>query len=404
MAVVIGKIHLIISMFQKITKIYNYQFSVDSNGLFFISISATCKRKNFLRLEIDGLALKGILPKSRNEYFNIPPAWNGNVLKGTSETIIFIIKLAKGNHNLKFVVKDEAELLFEPKIVLLEKSGLINLLQDVQSEEKDQAPWITVVLVNLPLAILDISVSCQRKFLDSDDVKLIIDGQIKKNDKVFWHGKNWFWRGYELKGKTQTNRFYLNLPVGIHYLELWADRTPTLKSFDILIVKDKDIEKPTKRIPSVSDPEWTGDFLDDPEEIILARLIFGEANNQPREAKEWVGWSVINRIKAKSWWPKTIHGVILQAGQYDPFKQTDSNFLKIINPLGYKNVGELDKKHWYECCEIAQNIILGRLNNPTEATHFHGIGVTKEWFEKNNVPKGKFIKKIGGTYFYWSPN
>ncbi len=31
-------------------------------------------------------------------------------------------------------------------------------------------------------------------------------------------------------------------------------------------------------------------------------------------------------------------------------------------------------------------------------------GITREWFEKNVVPDGKFLKKIGDTYFYWSPN
>jgi len=34
----------------------------------------------------------------------------------------------------------------------------------------------------------------------------------------------------------------------------------------------------------------------------------------------------------------------------------------------------------------------------------NGKGVTRKWFEKNVVPNGKFLKKIGDTYFYWSPN
>jgi hypothetical protein len=45
-----------------------------------------------------------------------------------------------------------------------------------------------------------------------------------------------------------------------------------------------------------------------------------------------------------------------------------------------------------------------KAENPTEATHFYGVGQNRESFEKNVVPDGKFIKKIGDTYFYWSPN
>lgn len=393
-------------MNKKINTDYVYSFSVEADGLYSIFVTVTCKRKNFLRVELDGLALKGILPKNRNKFFNIPSAWNGNELKGTSETIVFIIKLSRGNHNLKFIPKGEAELLSEPRIVPLKESGLVTLFKDVQSEEKDQAPWITVVLINLPLSILDISINCQKKFLDSDDVKIIIDVQIQKNDKVFWHGKNWFWRGYQLKGKTQTNRFEPNLPAGNHYVELWADRTPTLKSLDILLTGKAKEEKEAKRIPTVDNPEWTGNLLDDTEEIILARLIFGEANSQSLETKEWVGWSVINRTKAKSWWPNNIHGVILQTGQYDAMKQADTNFLKIINPLSFKGAGESDKKSWFECYKIAESIVASKIKNTTTATHFHSfkdkVDIVK--FEKNIVPKGKFIRKIDDMYFYWSPN
>ena len=389
-------------MNKKINTAYHHNFSVDSDGLYSISTSATCKKKNYLRVEIDGLALKGVLPKKKNEFFNIPPAWNGNELKGVSKTVVLILKLSQGNHNLKFVPKGEAEIASEPEVALLDKSGLMTLFKDIKSEERDCQPWIAVALIDLPLAILDISISCQKKFLDSDDAKLIIDGRVQKNTQAIWRGKNWFWRGWQLKGKTQTDRFYLNLPIGVHYVELWADRMPVLKSLDILTIKNVTI----KKIPTVDNPEWTGDFLDDPEGIILARLIFGEANNQPREAKKWVGWSVINRTKAKSWWPDTIHGVILQTGQYDVFKPANKNFSKIINPLDFDKVGELDKKSWFECYEVAKGIVFGNGVDPTNATHFHSFGKKEEieWFERHIIPKGKFLKKIGDIYFYWSPN
>lgn len=388
-------------MYKQLTEIFTYNFTAAADGLYSIYLFASCTQKNGLRVEIDGLAFKGLTRKNKNEYYNIPPAWNGNELKGGSEIIIFVVKLLKGKHEIKFIPKGKADIITEPKITALNNGGLITLVDNIQSEKKNCQPWIMVALVNLPLRFFDVSVMCKKKFLDSDDIKLVIDDQIQKNPlKSIWRGKNWFWRGVEIKGNTQTSRFYSNLPTGIHYIEIWSDGAPVLESLDILFTKDVDV----KKTPTVDSPEWTGDFLDDPEEMILSRLIFGEANGEPREAKEWVGWSVINRTKAKSWWPDTIHGVILQVGQYDPFKTNDGNYKKIINPLNYDEVSKTDKENWYECYEIANNIITNNTVNPTEATHFHGVGVTEDWFQKNIVPKGRFIRKIGRTYFYWSPN
>ncbi|MEK7065008.1 MAG: hypothetical protein AAB963_01045 [Patescibacteria group bacterium] len=220
-------------MFQKLLNPFKYQFSVNSDDLYSISISAVCKKKNYLRVEIDGVALKGILPKSRNEFFNIPSSWNGNELKNIAKTVVFVIKLSKGNHNLNFIPRGQAEIILEPTITKLNNAGLITILKDVQSEERNCQPWITVALIDISILVLDISASCQKRFLDSDDVKLIIDGKIQKNAKSILRGKNWFWRGWQLKGKTQISRFDLNFPSGVHFIELWADRTPMLGSLEL---------------------------------------------------------------------------------------------------------------------------------------------------------------------------
>lgn len=220
-------------MFKKIDSAYTHQFSTKSDGLYSVSIIASCEKKNYLRVEIDGLALKGISQKKRNEFFNIPPSWNGNELKGESKTVIFVLKLSQGSHALKFIPKGEAEIESEPAIFSLSENGIITLLRDVQSEERDCQPWISVVLVNLPLEILDVSVTCKKKFLDSDDVKLIIDEKVQKNKQSILRGKNWRWLGRQMKGKTETERFYLNFSTGVHYIELWADRTPMLEFMEL---------------------------------------------------------------------------------------------------------------------------------------------------------------------------
>ena len=143
---------------------------------------------------------------------------------------------------------------------------------------------------------------------------------------------------------------------------------------------------------------------DDPEAILLARLIFGEARGEPREGKIWVGGSVLNRRDANSWWPHSIKEVILQPEQYDPVKPKDPNHKFFVDPL--QSGVPADLASWRECYQIAVDIISGELSNPTTATHFHGetSQFTTEEYLRKVVPKGKFLKKIGKTYFYWSPN
>lgn len=158
----------------------------------------------------------------------------------------------------------------------------------------------------------------------------------------------------------------------------------------------------SNRIPSVDDPKWTSDFYDDSEEMILARLVFGEARSQGEEAKIWVAKVVLNRKESKAW-PDTIHDVILDSGQFDPFKPTDQkNFPRIINPLGIQS----EASAWEECYKIAERAVNGSLDFDTEATHFHSYTEPEDIkrFEQKIVPNGKFLKKIDDLYFYWSPN
>ena len=72
-------------------------------------------------------------------------------------------------------------------------------------------PWITVALIDISILVLDISASCQKKILDSDDVKLIIDGKIRKRQINLARQKLVLAR-LATKGKTQISRFDLNFP------------------------------------------------------------------------------------------------------------------------------------------------------------------------------------------------
>ncbi len=391
---------------QKVIEKFSHNISIREFGVYAISITARCQGKGFLglrkeqnlRVEINDHQFREIPPVKNVQLWKIPVAWNGTQLKGLQKTIVFILPLNVEDYVFKFFADPEAVIeKFEYKLL----PDLQDIVFDLneQAANGDRRPWFTFALIDLPLLTLKADISTKWHFLDGDDVKLIIDNNIKPNSTSKKH-HNWVWSSKPAlfsKLKREEKTFKINLPAKIHYIELWADKTPILHkiSFDL-----GDFEP--KRIPTVKDPEWTGNLNDDTKIMILARLILGEAENQSREAKIWVGGSVLNRVGAKAW-PDNIHKVILQEGQYDPFKSLNINFPKVTDPLN-EDKSQLRLKNWQECYEIAQKLLSGEIANPTTATHFHGIGITKEWFIEHLVPRGKFVKQIDDTYFYWSPN
>lgn len=412
-------------------KKFDFPFNIEQAGLYGIEITASAKnwRQNLFRWNIFSEILKSkrdllrilfnpmsfrfkddnLTVKIDNISFDKRARWNGNHLKRLRKTNFFITHFYPGIHTLNFLIKQHPT-LESIRIFQIEESTISYLPKDnPPPEEGNRRQWLTIVLVNLGLDSLFIQASAKqgKKYLffrrDSDDLKLIINGEIQRNPnpKVKLH-KYWYWCGRILKGDSETFEKGLNLAPDLHYIELWADRSPEVEDIELELSGISKGEH--KRIPTVDDPKWTGDFRDDPEEILLARLIFGEAEGEPREAKVWVAGAVINRVKTKRVWKDTIKEVILQSGQYDPFKPSDPRYEKIIDPLDFKGSNELTRRSWYQCYEIAQDIISGAIKNPTTATHFHGKDVTRKWFEAKVVPNGRFLKKIGDTSFYWGPN
>lgn len=401
---------------QKISEDYFLNFSLEEEFLCLIEIVASAKnwwqnsKTNRSFSLDDDLFLyldDGELTTSSSTKKDSRSAWNGNELKGLDKTLLIAINLKAGEHIIK-LKPDNKPFLKTITISKVEETNKITYIPITNNfaQKGDRRPWLSYIILDLFITKLSIVAIANKNRRDDDDLKLIINGETQKNENKKAH-RDWYWCGKILKSKEAIFSKEINSKIKQFNLDLHADETPFLSKIEIEIKTETEEglgPQETKRIPSVDDPLWTGDFRDDTDEMLLARLIFGEAGGEPREAKIWVAWSVINRTTANSWWPKTVKEVILQNGQYDPIRSSDRNYKRIINPLGFENISESDKESWYECYEIADNIISGKIKNSTTATHIHGVGVTRDWFEKNIVPKGKFLKKIGNTYFYWSPN
>jgi len=395
---------------KKIIKPLSIDIPVDTFGLYAISITARCQSGKLLglwggenlRVEIDDVQFREIPPEKKNQKFDIPPAWNGTVLQGRAKTVIFLLALNKGEHTLKCIPNPSAT-IEDYSVIPIKDSHNIVFELNTQAEDGDRRPWYTFALINLPLHSLSVDIAVNWHWFDGDDAKLVVDGETEeKLENKRW--KNWYWHattGQVFSGaKREGHSFQKELSQDIHYIELWADRTPMLHTVT-LNLGDFTLKLP-KRIPTVDDPMWTKDFEDDPPEILLAQIIFGEAANQSKKVKIAVGWSIKNRIgKGELIDPRKryddYHDVILDKDQYASL--TDPRVRpKLEDPLSLPDPEDRDA--WFESYEAATAVIQSKIADPTDGSlFFHDDSMTEEDFLEQ-VPRATYIKKIGNILFY----
>jgi len=290
---------------RKITSDTQMGFTVDELGLYTVSVTASCKKKHDLRVEIDEQQFREIPAAKNVQTYNVPPAWNGTRLKGLKETVVFLLKLNKGKHTVKFFPKTEA--IFEDfNYGIISDYRKIDFNFEQQAQDGDRRPWFTFVLSDLPLESVTAEASVSWHWFDGDDVKLIVDNKAEENPSSKLWGY-WAWHASPFQifsgSSKEQKTFSKNLPQGIHYIELWADKTPTLHRISFSLGNFK-----LKRTSTKDAPKWTGDFTDDTDVMLLARLILGEMKGQPRKAKLGAGFTVINRLKKSiSNWGWSIH-------------------------------------------------------------------------------------------------
>lgn len=351
-----------------------------------------------LIVEIDGKTF----PKlgTKNDLIDSPASFNGGKLHGLAQTIYFLTFLKGRNHEVVLTAKTEpntAELeSIEIRAITLGRS--FSLKVNNQAEDGDRRPWVTYVLDDLSLFSVSPTLTYSRRKGDSDDVKIIIDGQAQKNLSGSIKYRFWKWVGSFLARISSTvttaETFYMNFPIGTHFVEFDADRMPVLESISFDFGKIPIIPNV---VPTVDNPKWTEEFSDDTTEILLARLIFGEAENQPAEAKIGVGFTVINRFKKqKSGWGLTVRDIILKDSQYDGLWNVNTSD-KVRDPLS--KATEKRKKEWQESYRIARAILIGSvMDTSLGATSFHS------YKRKEEFPpwaQDRYYKiKLGDIYFY----
>ncbi len=135
----------------------------------------------------------------------------------------------------------------------------------------------------------------------------------------------------------------------------------------------------------------TDDFSEDNEEILLARMLFGEARNCSELERAGIAYTAVNRANdGKRWNGKTLREAVLKLRQYSCFNDGDPNRVKLMDPERY------DKKSWEECLETAKKVLRGEYREANVGqTHYHTLNVNPAWASKidkiGNIGKSKHL-------------
>jgi len=114
----------------------------------------------------------------------------------------------------------------------------------------------------------------------------------------------------------------------------------------------------------------TTDFSNDTDEVLLARMLYGECRSCEDTEKIAVAHTALNRVNdGKRWNGETLREVILKPWQYSCFNKNNPNRKKLMNP---------NPETFESCLEIARGVINGAYQDSTNgATHYFNPNVVK---------------------------
>lgn len=120
----------------------------------------------------------------------------------------------------------------------------------------------------------------------------------------------------------------------------------------------------------------TEDLESESEDILFARMIFGEGADCSKKEKIAIAYSAINR---KKWGIGNLKKIILTPKAYSCFNKDDDNLKRVKNPLQYD-----DAEIFENCLKIARGVLNRDYKDPTDgATHYFNPKLSNpEWANK----------------------
>ena len=129
-----------------------------------------------------------------------------------------------------------------------------------------------------------------------------------------------------------------------------------------------------------------------PQDIYMAKTIWGEARGEGSVGMQAVANVIMNRVDRGGWYGASIKDVVLKPYQFSCWNATDPNRAK----LDKLTVADLQSSG---ALQIAQQVINGQLPDITGgATEYHNKNILPDW----DYSKLKQTVQIGNHIFYRS--
>ena len=129
-----------------------------------------------------------------------------------------------------------------------------------------------------------------------------------------------------------------------------------------------------------------------PQDIYMAKTIWGEARGEGAIGMQAVANVIMNRVDRGGWYGASIKDVVLKPYQFSCWNDTDPNRAK----LDKLTVADLQSSG---ALQIAQQVINGQLPDITGgATEYHNKNILPDW----DYSKLKQTVQIGNHIFYRS--
>jgi hypothetical protein len=141
----------------------------------------------------------------------------------------------------------------------------------------------------------------------------------------------------------------------------------------------------------------TDSFYDDTEDVLLARMILGEAESCTKLEKIKIAWTALNRlVLGRGIYGKTLNEVILSPNQYSCFNKEMDSHIFLKDPLRHN-------EYFASYFQLAQEILNGKYPDPTGgAISYYNPDLVKE--KPDWAKKMQKVKEDKGDYHLFYKN
>lgn len=227
--------------------------------------------------------------------------WNGNDLKGATQTNIFISAFTEGSYSLSFKSSQTPEV--STLSIFRITSTAVNVAEFLPTpvEDKDRRPLLKLLCLDQPLIALTLTASVLPgkvhpwSFFDDDDLKIVINGEVIKNELPKSH-TDWFWCGRAQSNQDTSERTLTEKvdPRSKCLIEIFSDRTPKIEQF-LLSFADKQL--PTTFNPTNILDDYTFTKVDlNKQEIDEVLKSYAQGNKNHLAYRQWDGKTLADLI------------------------------------------------------------------------------------------------------------